>query len=76
MDNPYPALWAALIASGAALELAALRRKKGPSTLSSNVWHVLDALTNRSKLLGWTARLSLLAGLCLLGVHLAFEWPR
>lgn len=76
MDNPYPLAWAALLAAGAALEGSALLRKKGPATLSSNVWRVLDAVTDRSRLLGWTARLLLLGGLTMLGVHLAFEWPR
>jgi hypothetical protein len=76
MENPYPAAWAALIGVGAALEVSALLRKKGPSTLSSNVWRVLDFIGAQNKTVGYMARGAVLTGLTLLGVHLAFQWPR
>lgn len=76
IDNPYPAAWGVLIGVGVALEISALLRKKGPSTLSSNVWRVLRFVSVRNKTLGYVARGTVLAGLTLLGVHFAFEWPK
>lgn len=75
-ENPYPLAWAGLIAAGTALELLALRRTRGPATLSSNVWTILHYAQRRSRALGWTARILVLAGCILLGIHLAFEWPK
>lgn len=74
--NPYPVAWAVLIGTGVALEASALLRKKGPSTLSSNVWLLLTSLQGRNKALGYAARGLVMGGLTLLGVHLAFEWPK
>lgn len=76
MENPYPYAWAVLIGTGLALEASALLRKKGPATLSSNVWLALAALQGRNKVLGYAARGLVVGGLTLLGVHLAFEWPK
>lgn len=76
MDNPYPAAWAVLIGVGIALEASALLRKKGPSTLSSNVWRVLNFISAHHRGLGYVARGAVLGGLTLLGVHFAFEWPK
>lgn len=76
MDNPYPAAWAVLIGTGVALEISALFRKKGPSTLSSNVWAVLRFVSVHNKALGYVARGLVLGGLTLLGIHFAFEWPK
>ncbi len=74
--NLYPAAWAALIGAGIALEAAALLREGGPYTLSSNVWRVLRLIDRRHRVAGYIARGMVLAGLTLLGVHLAFEWPQ
>lgn len=74
-ENPYPYAWAGLALAGLTLELVALKRKEGPATLSSNVWTILHLVQRRSRILGTLARILVLAGLTLLGIHLAFEWP-
>ena len=71
--DPYPYAWAALIATGAALEARALVRKKGGDTLSEQVWRVLDWGDRNHPRLTTVGRIFLVGGGVWLGLHFAYK---
>lgn len=73
--DAWTAAWIAWGAAFLVIELAALFATRGRETLSAQVWDYLTRPTDRHPGLVWLARVGLLAGLGVLGSHLAFGIP-
>lgn len=65
--------WAVLLSVGAALEVAALRRKEGGLSLSSQVWKILDGADRAHPVLGYAGRAMIIGGAVWLGLHFALK---
>src|SRR3546814_13960223 len=65
--------WAVLLALGVALEVAALRRKEGGLSLSSQVWKLLAVADRTHPVAGYAGRAMLIGGAVWLGAHLALK---